>query len=79
MGNKATAIINTARQKCVFFQFLEVNKLGKVASKTANVVKITVKKHIFPQFSQKGIFHFAKIHRKNYAAAGEEHKTSTFA
>jgi hypothetical protein len=79
LDNKATAIITTARQKCVFFQFLKVKKLVKAPPKTVNLVEIAVKKHIFPQFSQKRIFHFAKCCSKNYAAAGQEHKTSTFA
>jgi hypothetical protein len=39
----------------------------KVAPKTANLVEIAVAKHIFPQFSQKRVFHFAKIRPKNYA------------
>jgi hypothetical protein len=60
LGNKATAIINTARQRYVFFQFLEIKKLVRAASKTANLVEIVVKKNIFPQFSQKRIFPFCE-------------------
>jgi hypothetical protein len=51
----------------------------KFAPKTEILIEITVKKQIFSQFSQNRIFHFVKMHPKNYAVARQEHKTSTFA
>ncbi len=53
LNNKATAIINTVWQRCVYFQFSEVKSLVKVASKTANLVEIAVEKHIFHNFLKK--------------------------
>jgi hypothetical protein len=79
LNNKASAIINTVWQRCVFFSIFGGQKIDESCPKNSKCSQNCSGKTYFPQFSQKTVFHFVKIRPKNYAANRQEHKPATFA